>query len=204
MAGPRITAPVFGLNSEPWHGQAMMFAPTPGRRPCSRRGGRWRRRPRDWPAVCWITRDGSPVVGSVNAAEPPDRHLRGGADGRALGQRPRWSWWWTRRRRWRSATAAVEDVVGGTVVGVVSAAFRSCRGRAPARARPPRRPARRCRRPRCRSPHRGRPRPRGGPSADAPGCGRGGRPARCRAPAPRPRRPGRTGSRRRGRRCRSR
>src|SRR5215469_17994026 len=69
-AGPTSTAPVAGLNSEPWHGQTMTaeFWSYPTVQPAC---GHTASNATNLSALAWITIDGSPVRGSVNDAAPP-------------------------------------------------------------------------------------------------------------------------------------
>src|SRR5579862_5127251 len=69
-AGPDSTAPVAALNCEPWHGQTMTAAAWsyPTVQPAC---GHTASKATNFPALAWITIDGSPVRGSLNDAAPP-------------------------------------------------------------------------------------------------------------------------------------
>src|SRR5580704_1048970 len=69
-AGPLSTAPVAALNCEPWHGQTMTAAvwSYPTVQPAC---GHTASKAANFPALAWITIEGSPVRGSANDAAPP-------------------------------------------------------------------------------------------------------------------------------------
>src|SRR5215472_10146602 len=69
-AGPVSTAPVAALNCEPWHGQTRTAEDWsyPTVQPAC---GHTASKATNFPAVGWITIEGSPVRGSVKDAAPP-------------------------------------------------------------------------------------------------------------------------------------
>src|SRR5215472_11635585 len=69
-AGPVSTAPVAALNCEPWHGQTRTAEDWsyPTVQPAC---GHTASKATNFPAVGWITIEGSPVRGSLNDAAPP-------------------------------------------------------------------------------------------------------------------------------------
>src|SRR5215471_8285464 len=69
-AGPTSTAPVAALNCEPWHGQTRTAEDWsyPTVQPAC---GHTASKATNFPALGWITIEGSPVRGSVNDAAPP-------------------------------------------------------------------------------------------------------------------------------------
>src|SRR5271156_5235073 len=70
LAGPWMTAPVCALNSEPWQGQAMILDER-AYATVHPAWGHTASKATNFPAVCWMTRAGSPLDGSVKLAEPP-------------------------------------------------------------------------------------------------------------------------------------
>ena len=74
-AGPRITSPFFGLNSEPWQGQAMILR---GRLVGDGAAGMGADGIEGHELAGCLLDDEGGVTGrgSVNAADSPDRHAR--------------------------------------------------------------------------------------------------------------------------------